>query len=194
MNLDLIKCLIIFLIFKTNCSSQVTEIVPLRSLASEHDNGVYLKDIDNELTFYEGTWVGTLNDKKYTFEFVKFTQHLSQYEVGGDYYYRDDLMGKFKVEDLITNNVIYNDLSIITYEDFKIFLTSLRVGAYFSYVDKVNCFNSADFFLFKVSGNPNQLRYENFSLNFYSNYNCQYTNQEDIPLFLPMSDLILTRQ
>lgn len=187
-----IKILSLILLFTINCNCQVTTIVP----RSEYDfpNGAYLKDLDNELPFYVDTWVGFQDNKKYTFEFVKFTQQLSQYEPGGDYNYRDELVGKFKVENIVTGDVLYNNIPTIAFEDYKIFLTSLRTSASFSYVDKVNCFNSADFFLVKVIGNPNQLKYEHFTLTEFMVDGCPYTNQADIPMFLPTGDLILTRQ
>lgn len=189
-----IKILSLFLLFTINCNCQVTSIVPLESLSSEHPNGVYLKDLNDELPFYVDTWVGILNNKKYTFEFVKFTQHLSRYEPDGDYHYCDRLKGKFKVEDLSTGSILYNDLSITDYYDYKLNLLSLRIGASFSYIDKENCFNSAKFFLLKVAGNSNQLRYKHFRPTDYINIDCPYANQGDIPMFLPTGDLILTRQ
>lgn len=187
-----IKILSLFLLFTINCNCQVTTIVPYNSY--DNPNGAYVKDLDNELPFYVDTWVGILDNKKYTFEFVKFTQHLSQYESGGPYHYRDELMGKFKVEDLTTGTVLYDNLSATAYEDYNIDLSSLIIGASFFYLDNDNCFNSAKFFLLKVVGNPNQLRYEHFRLTDFIPYECSYENQEDIPMFLPKGDLILTRQ
>ena len=189
-----IKILSLFLLFTINCNCQVTSIVPLASLSFEHPSGVYMKDLDNELPFYVDTWEGILDNKKYTFEFVKFAQHLSQYEPGGAYYYMDDLMGKFKVEDLTTGTILYNSMSTTVYEDYIIYLNTLQIGASFSYSDKNNCFNNAKFYLLKVAGNPNQLRYEHFRLTDYIDNDCPYANQADIPMFLPTGDLILTRQ
>ncbi len=187
-----IKILSLFLLFTINCNCQVTTIVPYNSY--DYPNGAYIKDLDNELPFYVDTWVGILDNKKYTFEFIKFTQHLSQYESGGPYHYIDALRGKFKVEDLTTGTVLYDNLSATAYEDYNIDLSSLIIGASFFYLDKNNCFNSAKFFLLKVAGNPNQLRYEHFRLTDYIDNDCPYTNQADIPMFLPTGDLILTRQ
>ncbi len=189
-----IKILSLFLVFTINCNCQVTSIVPFESLKSENPDGAYMKDLNDELPFYVDTWVGVLNNKRYTFEFVKFTQHLHQSEPGGAYYYIDDLMGKFKVEDLTTGSILYNDLSVPNYNDYKIFLTTLRIGANFAYIDFENCSNSADFYLLKVAGNPNQLRYKHFRPTDYINIDCPYANQGDIPMFLPTGDLILTRQ
>jgi len=181
------------LFFTINVNCQVTSIVPLRSRSFEHPNGVYIKDLDNELLFYVDTWEGVLNNKKYTFEFVKFTQHLTQYDTGY-YHYRDVLKGKFKVVDLSTGITLYDNLAATAYEDYNIFLASLRSGGSFSYMDVQNCYNSADFQLYKVTGNPNQLYYNQFSLTDFTNFDCPYQNQADIPMFLPTGDLILTRQ
>ena len=42
------------LLLALNANSQVTTIVPLSSY--DYPNGAYLKDLNNELTFWEGTW------------------------------------------------------------------------------------------------------------------------------------------
>jgi len=105
------------------------------------------------------------------------------------------LKGKFKVVDLATGITLYDNLAATDYEDYTIFLTSLQSGGSFSYVDAQNCYNTADFQLYKVSGNPNQLHYNQFRLISYAYFfDCPYENQEDIPMFLPTGDLILTRQ
>lgn len=187
----ILPIMLIFYIFSIPSYGQVTGILPLNSV--DLPNGAYVKDLGVQLPYYEGKWVGVLNDKKYTFEFVKFSQHLSQYELGGDYYYMDDLMGKFKVEDLSTGTVLYDNLSAVNYDDYNIFLASLRIEASFGYLDTINCLNSAGFYLSKLPANPDQLRYNNFALNEYLAFNCPFATQAEIPMFLPTSDLILTK-
>jgi len=183
------KILSLFLLFSINVNCQVTTVIPLDQY--DYPNGAYKKDLNNELPFYVDTWEGVLNNKKYTFEFVKFTQHLTQYDTGY-YHYADELMGKFKVVDLTTGITLYDNLAATSYEDYNIFLLTLNGS--FMYMDNNHCFNSAEFYLFKIPGNPNQLNYNQFSLTGFTNFDCPYQNQADIPMFLPTGDLILTRQ
>ena len=64
------------LLFTINVNSQITEIVPLNSLKNE--NGTYRKDLNNELPFWEGTWIGITNNRKYTFQFEILYQEMKR--------------------------------------------------------------------------------------------------------------------
>jgi hypothetical protein len=157
-------------------------------------NGAYAKDLDNEFPFWIDTWEGVVNNKKYSFTFIKFTQHLTIYP-NGSYKYEDVVVGKLKVTNVLTNQIIYNESNFTNYEDYLIKCLIIiddefRCGLY----DKENhCYNSADFILVKDPNNPNQILYKDFSYDEY--YECStYQNQEDIPMFLPKVDLTLTRQ
>jgi len=171
------------------------QTLPLKGL-EEPNNGGYLKDMDNVLPFWVGTWKGQLDNKEYTFEFVSFPHHLWSFP-NGDYYYIDELMGKFKVVDLNTNQVLYNDLNVTNFENYKIRFLSYNAynGYSFSYHDKIdNCFNFVDFRLIKDPANLNQILFTDFMYDGYLHQDCTYTSQEDILMFLPKVDLTLTRQ
>ena len=171
------------------------QTLPLLS-PEDAENGGYYKDIDNMLPFWVGTWKRQINNIEYTFEFVSFPHHLWPFP-NGDYYYIDELMGKFKVVDLDTNQVLYNDLNITDFENYKIRFLSYNAynGYSFSYHDKINnCFNFVDFKLIKDPTNLNQIQYKEFEYYDFLEIDCTYTSQEDIPMFLPKVDLTLTRQ
>ena len=139
---------------------------------------------------------GQVNNKEYTFEFSSFPHHLWSFP-NGDYYYIDRLMGKFKVVDLANNQILYNDLNILEFEDYKIqFISHNAYNGYsFLYYDEIdNCYNSAIFRLIKNPNNLNQIQYKEFEYYDFLEIDCTYTNQEDIPMFLPKVDLTLTRQ
>ena len=167
----------------------------------EPDTGGYLKDMDNVLPFWVGTWKGQVNNKEYTFQLVSFPHHLWSFP-NGDYYYIDRLMGKFKVVDLTTNQVLYDDLNddlnIAPFEDYKIrFLSYNPYNGYsFLFLDSINnCFNPVEFKLIKNPNNLNQVLYTEFNYDeIIHPESCPYTNQEDIPMFLPKVNLTLTRQ
>ena len=93
------------------------QVLPLYTPSFERTNGLYLKDLDDVQSFLEGTWIGVINNKEYTFQFVKFPHYLISY--GNVNYYEDVLKVKFKVVDLITNQLLYNDLQIVDFENYK---------------------------------------------------------------------------
>ncbi|GAA4775909.1 MULTISPECIES: DUF6705 family protein [Flavobacterium] len=178
-----------------SCKSQVTSIAPLNGLSFENPNGTYFKDLNNELDYYVGKWEGTLNNKKYIFEFVKFTQHLRSYDgtTNGSYYYEDEILGKLKVIDLLTNQVLYDNLNVTNYDDYLILGLAKKNGMFsFLYQDKAEkCY----LHLRRINGQPNQLTYCYFTLQSYRDNEClNYQNIYDIPIFLPKTDLILTKQ
>lgn len=184
----------LFILFNTVFAScQVTTTVPLNTY--DYPNGAYLKDLNNELPFWEGTWEGIANNKKYIFEFVIFRQHLITFP---NNHYIDEIKGKLKVIDLNTSQELYNNLNITNYENFKIHGLSLRGSVFhFWFQDTINnCFNEASFSLVKDPATSNQIIYKNFELGEYiGNYlNCSYQNQSDIPMFLPRVNLVLTKQ
>lgn len=182
------------LLISLNVNCQVTQIVPLRTLSYDMPNGAYAKDLDNVFPFWLDTWEGVVNNRKYTFTFIKFTQQLSTYP-NGNYRYEDEIVCKLKVTDNINNQIIHDETSYANYADF-ILKGNVIIGNefYFGLYDKENhCYNSVDFILVKDTNNPNQILYKDFSYDEY--YECPtYQNQEDIPMFLPKVDLVLTRQ
>lgn len=182
-----------------SCKSQVTSIAPLNGLSFENPNGTYFKDLNNELDYYVGKWEGILNNKKYIFEFVKFTQHLRSYDgtTNGRYHYEDELKGKLKVVDLQTNQVLYDNLNATNYDDYLILGLAKKNGMFsFRYRGKPeHCYLLAEFHLRRINGQPNQLTYCYFTLQSYRDNECfNYQNIYDIPIFLPKADLILTKQ
>jgi hypothetical protein len=183
-----------------SCKSQVTTIVPLNSY--EYPNGAYIKDLNNELDYYVGRWEGVLNNKKYIFEFVKFTQQLNgnPSDLIGSYYYEDELKGKLKVIDLKTNQVLYDNLNATNYDDYLILGLAKKKGMFsFTYDAKEDhCNLDAEFYLRSINGQPNQLTYCYFTLRSYGtgmlNDCTAYQSIFDIPIFLPKEDLILTKK
>jgi len=187
--------LILFL-FTVNVSCQVTNIVPLNTVY--YSDGAYLKDLNNELPFLEGTWEGTLNNKKYIFQFTVFYQHLFT-GVDGSYEYEDQLKAKFKVVDLTTNQVLYDNLNASGYEDYKISNLTIRSNEFImGFIDTLeNCYNRVEFSFTKNPNNLNQITYKNFEMGDYfpGTPGCPETTvQADIPMFLPTQELILTKQ
>lgn len=182
------------LLISLNANCQVTTIVPLSSY--DYPNGAYLKDLNNELSYWKGTWEGTINNKKYTITFVKVIQHLKGFSVNS-YYYEDEIVGKYKVVDLTTNQVLYDNLSVTNYDDYSIQGIVIRNGGFSFWFQDVasKCYNSVEFSLHKINGQPNQVKYCNFRFGEYHYYDCtNYSNQDSIPMFLPQEELFFTKQ
>lgn len=187
--MKLIACLLITL----NANCQVTTTLPMSSY--DYPNGAYLKDLNNELSYWEGTWEGTINNKKYTFVFTKFIQHLTGET--NDYYYQDEIRGKYKVLDLATNQILYDNLSVNNYNDYSILGLVIRDGDFTFWFQDVEskCYNSVQFHLQKINGQPNQVKYCYFRFLDYQNWDCtNYSNQTSIPMFLPQEELIFIKQ
>lgn len=175
-------------------SSCQTPILPL-STYENIPNGAYLKDINNVLTPYIGTWEGILNNKKYTFVFTKFAQRYNSFSS----YYQDELMGNFKVTDLSTGTVLYDNTAATNYDDFRIYGTHPNVArgmCSFYFTDTVaNCENNLKFILRNINGQPNKLTYCYFEYDgWLKESDCHnYPNRAAIPVFLPTQELILTK-
>ena len=175
--------------------SSCQTIVPLDTFPTE--SGTYKKDLNNTFDKYLGTWEGVLNNKKYNFTFVKFTKHLSNR--GADQFvYRDELMGKFKVTDLSTGTVVFDNTTFTNYEDFTIRSTNPQVATgicRFYFTDtEANCKNGLEFFLVNLIGQPNKLRYTGFGYTDSWNYDsCTFPTRDAIPIFLPKQEFILTK-
>ncbi len=84
-------------------------IVPLNtSFENIPDNG-YVKDTQNQLNPFEGTWVFQQGSKKVT---IKLEKLIYYNDSGLKKYYIDIIKGRYKVENGTT--VVYNDLNEIT--------------------------------------------------------------------------------
>jgi hypothetical protein len=190
----LITISILLFLLTVSTYAQVTQIVPINSL--QYPNGAYRKDLNGEFNRYVGTWEGVLNNKKYTFVFQKFEQHLYTY-LNNTYEYADRLKVKFKITDLATNSIIYDGLNAINYEDFPIYAASKPYNTLLTFVFKdteVNCFNTLEFTLKNVPNMPNQLKYCYFKYDdFWIDSCANYQDRMSIPVFLPKEVFILTK-
>lgn len=89
------------------CEAQ--QILPLTTRSNEIPLNSYIKDTENQLPDFEGTWKGNWNDKTLTiiFKKAKYYDTLSQ----KDPYYRDMLFGKFQVKGS-DGKILFDNLSL----------------------------------------------------------------------------------
>lgn len=181
------KFLIILFFVATFCNAQ--QIYSLRPAESSLPEGSYQKDINNELPEYEGTWKGTWDNKTV---FVTFKKLTNQYDTDLKYY-KDYLIGKFKVIDgngsvLFDNSTAtdasakitghsfrrYNDRYLLSYIDYDLCNTNANIAIKFADSSKTQL-------IWKLTYGSNMITIE-----------CPYYNTQT-PEALP-KDIILTKQ
>ncbi|WP_454059746.1 DUF6705 family protein [Elizabethkingia ursingii] len=100
---------LILTLFSISCQSQTrglkeAAISTNNSLGSQTiENVAYLKDIDNSLNKFEGTWKGESDGKIYEFRFIKKSKY-------GENPARDIIIGRLIVKDS-SGNIIYSTIN-----------------------------------------------------------------------------------
>ncbi|HCR76871.1 MAG TPA: hypothetical protein DIW37_10810, partial [Chryseobacterium sp.] len=128
--------LLLFVVISCKTYAQQT-IVPLRTYTDIPENqGYYLKDTNNELQDYEGTWKGIWNNKTIFITFHKIANKYNEtLKFSTDY-----LAGKFKTLD--NNGNILFDNTNLSFENSKIRgagFQNITDKYLLSYVDSVLC-------------------------------------------------------
>ncbi|MCT4288131.1 hypothetical protein HZP25_15605 [Elizabethkingia anophelis] len=104
------KNTLILLIILGACILAPAQIYPLRTNDISLPKDSYVKDIDNELNAYEGTWTTSWGNKTLYITFKKIKYYKDFLNDGA--YYQDLLVANFKVIDNATNNVIIDNSNI----------------------------------------------------------------------------------
>ncbi|SMC78849.1 DUF6705 family protein [Moheibacter sediminis] len=131
----------VFIILMISLSGMIANaqspVLPLRSHGDYITNGCYLKDSQNELLPFTGTWVYQNGNTKVTLKFQRVKLHL---DMSYPSYYKDILEAKYKVE--VNNMVIFDNLN----EAYNIVGTSMISGGIFqgdkylvTFVDDLKC-------------------------------------------------------
>ncbi len=162
---------------------------PLRTYY-DTPNGSYLKDTNNELSAYEGTWKGSWNNKVIYITFKK-NNYFYKETLGC---YIDILVGKFKVTDDYGN--VFFDNTYLSDSDSK-----LKGGTFRKKDDKysliysdseicgLNGFIQINF----TDSNKTKLAWKFNEGNFIITKDCPYYNSPEFPQPLP-KEIILTKQ
>jgi len=157
------------------CRAQIVSLEQVVNFTNAQ-SGTYYKDIANNLQPYVGTWEGTWEDKIFTLVLSKVT--INQTFPDGAYYLEDLLIGKYKVVDTNTNNILFNTLLISGNENAKIHSAGAGIGndLRFDYSDPELCGVSGTIILSKNNDNLNHMRYTFF-------HNGMIIFEEDCPYF-----------
>lgn len=184
---------LILLIILTAISCKTQNIIPLEDVYAykKSPDGIpeyvtHVKDLNNRLDQFVGTWKGSYNGKNYEFKFEK------RIDFGNNSIKWDKLIGRLKVKD-VQNNVIYNsmdksdDNTMLSGYDIQnnVYVMDLIVNTY--------CNDMGDLFIELKKNNPNQMiiNFERetdiFDPNKCPNYSTYTT-------LVPKNEIILTKQ
>jgi len=171
-----------------SCNAQT---YPLRTYTPTAENS-YLKDTNNELQYYEGTWKGEWNGK---ITYVTFNKVIHKYMTSVNQY-RDMLVARFKVTDL--NGTILFDNTNLSEDSVKIFGTRFRKADdkySLIYVDKDLCGRSGDVLINFTDSTKTKIQWTYSQSENWINKDCFYHDwaQADVPQPLP-NTIVLTKQ
>lgn len=169
------------------------QTLPLNTHFDNLPLNAYIKDLNNELISYEGTWKGTWDNKTLFVMFKKVKKYMDHRE--NNPYYKDVLTGKFKVLDS-SGNILYDNTSLSD-QDTKIegarFLSIPYRRYTLFYIDADICSISGDIFISFVNTTNTQLNWNFMDTTDLIDSSCQYYNSNPFPQPLPKS-IILTKQ
>nr|WP_314495154.1 DUF6705 family protein [uncultured Chryseobacterium sp.] len=109
------KSIVIFILLM-NVLSCKSQILPLNTLLENTTSNAYLKDIDNELDPYVGTYKADFQDKKITIFITKEIHTLV--DLGDQEFYRDVLLIKYIVQNL--SGIIIQNTQNMTFHSNQI--------------------------------------------------------------------------
>ncbi|MHA6728324.1 DUF6705 family protein [Chryseobacterium sp. A301] len=150
-----IFALLLFSAFALACNAQSTisleQAMEFRNSPDGiPDNVTYVKDINNRLNQFVGTWKGNFDGKSYEFRFVK-REKYGRYTVEWN-----DIVGRASVS--IGNSTVYNTLNEL--DDNKTYLWgySIQNNVYtLNFIANIDCNDSGDLFIEVSPSNPNQM-------------------------------------
>ncbi|MPS64204.1 DUF6705 family protein [Chryseobacterium sp.] len=150
--------LLLFILFTVSCKSQTVSLETAAQCMQENPpfpcpNFTYVKDINNSLNKYVGTWEGSLNGKNYEFKFIK------KENVGEDI--KDDrLIGRLRITDS-NGNIIYNSFTEADDDKTHFFGTNFQpdLKAYIVYFHgpSIGCAEYGDVYLRIQPTTPDQM-------------------------------------
>lgn len=173
-------------ILATSCKAQ---IYPLRTFTEIPTNG-YLKDTNNELPEYVGTWKGEWNNKTIFITLKKITNQYNE----NLKYYKDYLIGKFKVVN--SSGQILFDNTTIPDNDAKIWggKFSKNDNKYsFTYIDEDICGMTGTIKINFTDSSKTQLNWQFSDMTDIITSACPYYNTNPFPEPLP-KNIILIKQ
>lgn len=168
------------------------QVYPLNTYSEVPDNS-YIKDINNELVPYEGTWKGTWDNKTILISFKRIKKYQN-YDLNNPYY-EDLLIGKFKILNS-SGNILFDNTNLPdnnTKIDGLRFINQPNVRYKLYYFDNDICGISGDIYINFMSGNLAQLNWKFVDTTDIITPDCPYYNANPFPEPLP-KNIILDKQ
>ncbi len=190
------KLFFLFLITTYNIvSSQEGIILPLSEYTDNNSiDGTYYADSENLFLPYIGTWQAVWNNKIFLLTIQKVTRNKELFP-DVSYWYEDRLIGKYKILNASTGNVMQETPSLYSVNNAK--LTNAGVGKnnklIMGYFDLNICNISGQVWLERNLINSNQLQYFFIKGDFSLDENCPYNSYDEIPIPIPTLHLILNK-
>jgi hypothetical protein len=158
---------------------------------SDVPNDAYIKDINNELVPYVGTWNGTWNNKTLSVQFKRIKKYQN-YD-NNNPYYQDVLIGKFKVSDS-SGNILFDNTNLPD-NDTKIdglrFITQPNIRYKLYYFDNDICGMSGDIYINLINGSSSQLNWKFVDTTDIITSDCPYNNTNPFPQPLPANIMLI---
>ncbi|PIE50837.1 MAG: hypothetical protein CSA38_01205 [Flavobacteriales bacterium] len=179
---------LIYITLLTLGASCTAQTYPLRTYGEMPQNS-YLKDTNNELQDYEGTWKASWKNKTIFITFTKL-EHIYVWPLKQ---YKDRLIGKFKVIDKNTNQVLFDNTNISD-TDAKIKGGGIKKNTnkyLLSYGDKDLCGLNGLIFIEFTDSTKTKL---NWKFSYWSNMitqDCPYFYAEKFPEPLPKNAVLV---
>ena len=102
--------LIGFIILGTiSCKAQIIAVENYNNYNNDLPDGAYIKDVNNVLGKFTGTWKGTYNNKNYEFRIIKYTEDNTKLK-----YKEDLLLIRYKITD--SNGTVLEDTTTLANE------------------------------------------------------------------------------
>ncbi|MDA9339701.1 hypothetical protein N9Q68_01885 [Polaribacter sp.] len=101
-----IGIVLMVLLTTLSCRAQIIAVEDFENYNQDLEDGAYIKDINNVLDKYVGTWKGTYSGKNYEFKVIKVTKDNVNLK-----YKHDKLLMRYKITDS-SNNIIVNTLDL----------------------------------------------------------------------------------
>ncbi|SDD87863.1 DUF6705 family protein [Riemerella columbipharyngis] len=164
----------------------------LRTTGVKFPKDSYVKDTNNELPEYEGTWKGTWGGKMIYLTFKKIKYY--NWFLNDRAYYRDMLIGKFKVLD--QNNKILFDNTNVSDNDARIkgFGFMKTGGKYLlGYIDEDICYMNGRITIYFTDNTKKKLQWDFYEGDNLITPDCRYYKAKEFPQPLPKS-IVLTKQ
>ncbi|MDF2933205.1 MAG: hypothetical protein K0R36_2536 [Chryseobacterium sp.] len=185
------KNILFLLFFVISCKSYTQQtIVPLRTYTDIPENaGYYIKDTNNELQAFEGTWNGKTI-------FITFKKMINKYNTTMKYN-EDIIIGKFKTLDS-NGNVLFDNLALPDDQ------AKIRGGNFqnitnkylMSYRDNDICGIGGSIYLTFANPAKTQLNFSYDQTSMVLTSDCYFHGwaQADRPEPLPKDNIVLTKQ